>query len=171
MANTVRVFLGTRLECAQCHDHPFDEWTQRQFYEMAAYTGGLRYTHDELDGERRRLRKLGRELREQHGVNAPRALRRLLQPAGMGIAGSGDGAVRLPDDYQYDDASPDELVHARVLFGEDPELEARRATRRPSARPPPRWRPRGARRGGGCQLARRLRRVDDFAGQPRASPW
>jgi hypothetical protein len=32
MANTVRVFLGTRLECAQCHDHPFDEWKQWTFF-------------------------------------------------------------------------------------------------------------------------------------------
>ncbi|MBL8898448.1 MAG: DUF1549 domain-containing protein, partial [Planctomycetes bacterium] len=29
MANTARVFLGTRLECAQCHNHPFDKWTQK----------------------------------------------------------------------------------------------------------------------------------------------
>ncbi len=27
-ANTVRIFLGTRIECAQCHDHPFDDCTQ-----------------------------------------------------------------------------------------------------------------------------------------------
>ncbi|MEC7407871.1 MAG: DUF1549 domain-containing protein, partial [Planctomycetota bacterium] len=38
MSNTVRVFLGTRLECAQCHDHPFDQWTQMDFYKMAAFT-------------------------------------------------------------------------------------------------------------------------------------
>ncbi len=38
MANTVRVFLGTRIECAQCHNHPFDKWTQMQFFEMAAFT-------------------------------------------------------------------------------------------------------------------------------------
>jgi hypothetical protein len=38
MANTVRVFLGTRIECAQCHNHPFDKWTQMQFYQMAAFT-------------------------------------------------------------------------------------------------------------------------------------
>jgi hypothetical protein len=41
MASTVRVFLGTRIECAQCHNHPFDKWTQRQFYEMAAFTFGV----------------------------------------------------------------------------------------------------------------------------------
>ena len=35
LANTVQVFLGTRLECAMCHNHPFDKWTQKQFYEMA----------------------------------------------------------------------------------------------------------------------------------------
>ena len=41
MANTVRLFLGTRLECAQCHDHPFDQWKQREFFEMVAFTGGM----------------------------------------------------------------------------------------------------------------------------------
>ena len=42
MNNTVRVFLGTRIGCAQCHDHPFDRWTQREFYQIAAYTYGTR---------------------------------------------------------------------------------------------------------------------------------
>lgn len=42
MANTVRVFLGTRLECAQCHDHPFDKWSQKDFFEMASFTYGVR---------------------------------------------------------------------------------------------------------------------------------
>jgi hypothetical protein len=41
MASTVRVFLGTRIECAQCHNHPFDKWTQMQFYQMAAFTSGV----------------------------------------------------------------------------------------------------------------------------------
>ncbi len=41
MANTARVFLGTRVECAQCHNHPFDKWTQKQFYQMAAFTNPI----------------------------------------------------------------------------------------------------------------------------------
>lgn len=37
MAEEVRVFLGRRLDCAQCHDHPYDVWTQDQFWGMAAF--------------------------------------------------------------------------------------------------------------------------------------
>src|SRR5204862_3443005 len=32
-----RTFLGTQLQCARCHDHPFDAWTQRDFYGMAGF--------------------------------------------------------------------------------------------------------------------------------------
>jgi len=39
LANTLSVFLGTDVACAQCHDHPFANWTQRQFYEMASFFG------------------------------------------------------------------------------------------------------------------------------------
>ena len=38
MAHTMQIFLGTQVVCAQCHNHPFDKWTQKQYYEMAAYT-------------------------------------------------------------------------------------------------------------------------------------
>lgn len=32
-------FLGIRLKCAQCHDHPFDSWDQSHFYGLAAFFG------------------------------------------------------------------------------------------------------------------------------------
>lgn len=38
---TARAFLGVRLDCAQCHDHPFDKWKQRQFWNMAAFYAGF----------------------------------------------------------------------------------------------------------------------------------
>jgi hypothetical protein len=32
-----RVFLGTQLQCARCHDHPYEKWTQRDFFGMAGF--------------------------------------------------------------------------------------------------------------------------------------
>ena len=37
-----RVFMGVQIQCAQCHDHPFDKWTQEEFYGMASFFTGLR---------------------------------------------------------------------------------------------------------------------------------
>jgi hypothetical protein len=39
---TSQVFLGVRMGCAQCHDHPFDVWTREDFYGLAAYFGKTR---------------------------------------------------------------------------------------------------------------------------------
>lgn len=36
-ARSARVFLGMRLECAQCHDHPFEPWSQEDFWGLAAF--------------------------------------------------------------------------------------------------------------------------------------
>lgn len=40
-AATSRIFLGIRIECAQCHDHPFDAWKRDQFWSFAAFFGGI----------------------------------------------------------------------------------------------------------------------------------
>ena len=39
---TSQVFMGVRIGCAQCHDHPFDVWTRKDFYSVAAYFGKTR---------------------------------------------------------------------------------------------------------------------------------
>ncbi|MBI3863858.1 MAG: DUF1549 domain-containing protein [Planctomycetia bacterium] len=39
---TVRVFLGQRIDCAQCHDHPFDHWKQSEFEGLASFYGQVR---------------------------------------------------------------------------------------------------------------------------------
>jgi hypothetical protein len=36
-AETSRIFLGIQLQCAQCHDHPYDSWKRGQFHELAAF--------------------------------------------------------------------------------------------------------------------------------------
>ena len=37
MENTTHLFLATRFNCNKCHDHPFERWTQDQYYELASY--------------------------------------------------------------------------------------------------------------------------------------
>ena len=37
MENTTHLFLAVRFNCNKCHDHPFERWTQNQYYELAAY--------------------------------------------------------------------------------------------------------------------------------------
>ncbi len=32
-----RIFMGIQIQCAQCHDHPTDQWTRQQFHELAAF--------------------------------------------------------------------------------------------------------------------------------------
>ena len=42
-----RAFLGVRIDCAQCHDHPFQPWKQADFRGLAAFFGGV---HSDLRG-------------------------------------------------------------------------------------------------------------------------
>ena len=37
MENTTQLFLGVRFVCAHCHDHPFEQWTNKQYFELSAF--------------------------------------------------------------------------------------------------------------------------------------
>ena len=52
MENTTHLFLGVRFNCNKCHDHPFERWTQDQYYETAAFFSrlGLKRDPDNADG-------------------------------------------------------------------------------------------------------------------------
>lgn len=54
-ARSVRVFLGQRIDCAQCHDHPFDHWKQSEFEGIAAHFAQPRMSltgvRDKMDKE------------------------------------------------------------------------------------------------------------------------
>jgi hypothetical protein len=41
METTTQLFLGVRMVCAQCHDHPFEKWTQNQYFSLAAFFAGV----------------------------------------------------------------------------------------------------------------------------------
>jgi hypothetical protein len=44
-ASTARLFLGVKVECAQCHNHPFEDYTREQFWELTAFFAGLQPTN------------------------------------------------------------------------------------------------------------------------------
>ncbi|MEE2948474.1 MAG: DUF1553 domain-containing protein [Verrucomicrobiota bacterium] len=47
-AATGQIFMGVRMACAQCHNHPFDKWRQKQFYELAGFFGKTRQVESRL---------------------------------------------------------------------------------------------------------------------------
>jgi len=51
MENTTHLFLATRFNCNKCHDHPFERWTQDQYYEMAAYFAQFKLEKDPTSGK------------------------------------------------------------------------------------------------------------------------
>ncbi len=123
MANTVRIFLGTSLECAQCHNHPFDKWTQKDFYQMAAFTHGVGNLRNETTmaastGLRNIIKK-----RAPGDADIIRAARNIGDIIGHALDHGGDGKIKLPNDYQYDDGKPSEEVIARTMFGPQVELD------------------------------------------------
>jgi hypothetical protein len=46
MENTTHLFLGVRFNCNKCHDHPFERWTQNQYYELSSYFAQVSFKED-----------------------------------------------------------------------------------------------------------------------------
>jgi hypothetical protein len=80
-ARVARAFLGVRLDCAQCHDHPFQQWKQADFCGLAAFFGGV---HSDLRGIRdaeNDYRPLERKSKESKTVDPCVPFRTELRPA------------------------------------------------------------------------------------------
>lgn len=180
MSNTVRVFLGTRLECAQCHNHPFDKWTQMDYFKMAAFSYGMdanRYDSPNRNAlatyQREEQAKLFKAAVGRDDFPSPNAVRNidrflaerrtqkwmeqnklteeqvrtmaekgmaayesynhqaaemreavgeLYQPLRYLTVGEYEKTLKLPHDYQYDDAKPHEPVEAATMFGAEIDL-------------------------------------------------
>ncbi len=135
MSNTAQVFLGTRMQCAQCHDHPFDKWTQKEYYHMAAYTFGLQsqlpYGKVPLSQDLQKIQRGMVQKSLKEGYSREEA-RKMAQPSGAqrrvvrdlllpmtAQAAEVERDLKLPDDYQYRNGRPKQKVAPKTPFGEE----------------------------------------------------
>ena len=126
MSNTTQVFLGTQMVCAQCHNHPFDRWTQMEYYQMASYTYGITSSkggeiqsklRKYFDQKNKNLSYKDRKKKTQskEATALRRSLQEMLRPLRYGATHTGR-KLNLPHDYQYADANPKSPVTASPIF-------------------------------------------------------
>ena len=129
MSNTAQIFLGTQMVCAQCHNHPFDKWTQMEYYKMASFTYGIstrmgqdiqnkirQYFNQQTKGlSKKEKSKLGNSQKAQA---LRKAIQEMVQPLRYGATHTGK-KLNLPHDYQYEDAKPKTVVNSEPIFAPD----------------------------------------------------
>ena len=133
MSNTAQVFLGTQMVCAQCHNHPFDKWTQMEYYQMAAYTYGVQAR---MGGEKQKemqnaffnqfkgsdAEKRKKAYKSKEGQLLRKAASEIMRPLRYG-ASHNPRKLQLPHDYQYEDAKPKASITAAPIFGKSDKLD------------------------------------------------
>lgn len=123
---TGKVFMGTDIGCAQCHDDPFQEFTQMQFYKMAAM-----FNQVELRGRGKdkdpavaaRQKALRDEVdalikadpMKNRGLN--NTINNFVAAMRANLEIDGGRQLKLPHDYNYKDAKPNDVVEPAVLTG------------------------------------------------------
>jgi hypothetical protein len=104
---TLSTFLGANVACAQCHDHPFADWTQRQFYQMASFFG----TTETYDRSIQRMAYQKSSLSQQE----MRSARKIYQVNALEVYDTGRNEVELPDDYRYKDGKAGDHVAPKFV--------------------------------------------------------
>lgn len=51
LEDTAQLFLGTRIQCAQCHHHPFEKWSQNDYYQFSAFFSRVKKKNGFVPGE------------------------------------------------------------------------------------------------------------------------
>jgi hypothetical protein len=78
LEDVAQLFLGVRMQCAQCHHHPFERWTQGEYYQLAAFFSQVGRKPTTIAGEDLIFHKRGIAQTEH------RKTRVMLKPAGLG---------------------------------------------------------------------------------------
>lgn len=152
ISNSAKVFLGTQIGCAQCHDDPYEDRTQKEYYELAAFGANIEYKSNSAF---KRIREASTVFAHQNGIKktavptnkvkdkkeqkrikgqnkkfdqflkkAHRDFSSVFQNFNKNeIVYNNTKALKLPNDYQYNDGNPGDVVEANPLFKSIPSLE------------------------------------------------
>lgn len=133
MAVTTQIFLGTSMVCAQCHNHPFDKWTQMDYYQMAAHSYGMTGTNglsnpllsSAIYGGGAPKSKKAKTDKTVSKMDLPEGLERkdiskamteILRPLRYNtvLDLTDKKALKLPHDYKYEDAKPNKVIEPTI---------------------------------------------------------
>ena len=134
-SNFGQVMLGIDISCAQCHDHPFDEWTQGDFYQMAAFFGNTqrsirRYGGGMMSGSVTMMPNAPEDWQQQFqewaysekGVapppdNTSNRFRFFVSALGWNVTDNETLETVLPHDFIGSGGKPNEVANPRTLIG------------------------------------------------------
>ena len=115
LSNTLNIFLSANVSCAQCHDHPLADWTQREFYELAAFFGAT-------DVSDRDPRKVGNKLKLPDGSISKQDVASAVAQNLARVHTKSFQTLKFPDDYAYSDVEPGSPVDPLLFIWGDEEL-------------------------------------------------
>jgi hypothetical protein len=139
VAFMTKIFLAKDIACAQCHDHPSDDWTQKQYYAFASYLGELEIGQGKDLGKQKERKMMFAEkeklfhhprfssaVKGKYGNNdmAQKKIRgfrqdfkKLKEGNTLAVFDDKTSSLTLPDDYQYEDAKAGDSVKPAFIVG------------------------------------------------------
>ena len=142
LAGTAKIFFGTDISCAQCHDDPFNDWTQMDYFRFAAFFAqneefaGSKEERENLANLRKYIVDTREKYQEASQSETPPAeldeitkevikrgsensITQLLRASSSAIKVNSGKTMKLPHDYKYEDGEPNQVVTPNVLFGQN----------------------------------------------------
>lgn len=126
LATSLQLFIGKDIACAQCHDDPFQDYSQMQFYQMASFFNTLD-TRERRKDYNEVLKKIDSEIKEitkQDRID--NNVRQLLSANLFNLKDDENKQIKLPHDYKYPDAKPFDVVESISIDGKIKDIKENR---------------------------------------------
>lgn len=139
VAFMAKIFLAKDIACAQCHDHPSEDWTQKQYYAFASFLSELeigntkdfkqsklqrgifsekeKFLHHPKFRSAVRTKYKDFSVADRKQKELKEEFKKLSKGNHISAYDDPESKLPLPDDYQYEDAKPGDLVKPAFIVG------------------------------------------------------